>query len=62
MIVPKSSPSGDYTPTQRKIIDAQLDAAEKGPLHGPFTDGKQIAAYLKTFQAQRRGRSKTKNR
>ncbi|MBX3328569.1 MAG: AbrB/MazE/SpoVT family DNA-binding domain-containing protein, partial [Nitrospira sp.] len=62
MIVPKSTPADEYTPTQRKIIDAQLDEAEKGPLHGPFSDGKQIAAYMKTFQAQRRGKSKTKTR
>ena len=45
-----------------KVIDAQLDVAEKGALHGPFSDGKQIAAYVKAFQAQRAGKSKTKKR
>jgi antitoxin component of MazEF toxin-antitoxin module len=36
-IVPKL-PSGneEYTPKQRRAIDAQLRAAEKGPFHGPF--------------------------
>ncbi len=62
MIVPKSRPADEYTPAQRKIINAQLDKAEKGQLHGPFKDGKQIAAYLRKFQAERRGKSKTKTR
>jgi len=62
MIVPKSPTADEYTPEQRKSIDAQLDEAEKGALHGPFRDGKQIAAYVKAFQAQRTGKSKTKKR
>src|SRR5258707_10713769 len=43
----------EYTPEQRRIIDARLNAAEKTPLHGPFKDGKEIAAYVKSFTAQR---------
>ena len=62
-IIPKLPTADDeYTPEQRKIIDAQLDEAEKGPLHGPFSDGKEIASYLKGFKAQRGGKSKTKTR
>ena len=43
----------EYTPEQRRIIDTRLKAAEKTPLRGPFKDGNEIAAYLKTFKAQR---------
>lgn len=43
----------EYTPKQRRVIDARLKAAEKTPLHGPFKDGEEIAAYLKTLKAQR---------
>jgi AbrB family looped-hinge helix DNA binding protein len=43
----------EYTADQRRIIDARLKSAEKTPLHGPFKDGQEIAAYLKTFKAQR---------
>lgn len=62
MIVPKSTPADEYTPEQRRVIDAQLDEAEKGSLHGPFRDGKQIAAYVKVFKAQRADKAKTKTR
>ena len=50
----------EFTAEQRRIIDARLKAAEKTALHGPFKDGKEIAAYLKTFKAQ--GSSKSKPR
>ena len=49
---------GEYTPEQRRIIDARLKAAEKTPLHGPFKDGNEIANYLKTFKAQRSAKRK----
>ena len=52
-ILPKLPAADEYTPEQRRIIDARLKAAEKTPLHGPFKDGKEIAAYLKSFTAQR---------
>ena len=32
---------------QRRIINARLDEAEKGPFHGPFKDGAEVAAFLK---------------
>jgi hypothetical protein len=41
--------AAEYTPDQRRAIDARLKAAEKTPLHGAFKDGREIAAYLKTF-------------
>jgi len=44
----------EYTPEQRRIIDARLREAEKGPFHGPFKNGAEVAAFLKkTIKAQR---------
>jgi AbrB family looped-hinge helix DNA binding protein len=37
----------EYTPEQRRIINARLDEAEKGPFHGPFKGGAEVAAFLK---------------
>lgn len=46
----------EYTPAQRRIIDARLRAAKKTPLHGPFKDGKEIAAYVKPLKARRKSK------
>jgi hypothetical protein len=46
-LVPKLATAVDeYTPEQRRIINARLDEAEKGPFYGPFT-ANQAAAFLK---------------
>jgi len=37
----------EYTPEQRRIINARLDEAEKGPFHGPFKNAAEVAAFLK---------------
>ena len=37
----------EYTAEQRRMIDARLREAEKGPFYGPFKDGAEIAAFLK---------------
>jgi len=37
----------EYTPEQRRIIDARLAKAEKGPFFGPFKNGAEVAAFLK---------------
>jgi len=37
----------EYTPEQRRIVNARLDKAEKGPFHGPFKNGAGVAAFLK---------------
>jgi len=37
----------DYTPEQRRVINARLDEAENGPFHGPFKNGAEVAAFLK---------------
>ena len=48
----------EYTPEQRRIIDARLDEAEKGPFYGPFT-AKEATAFLKrTLKTSRRARPK----
>jgi bifunctional DNA-binding transcriptional regulator/antitoxin component of YhaV-PrlF toxin-antitoxin module len=47
-IIPKPSTADDeYTPEQRRIIDAQLDEAEKGPFHGPFNTADEMVAHMK---------------
>jgi hypothetical protein len=57
------SAAGEYTPEQRRAMDARLKAAEKTPLHGPFKDGKEIAAYLKNLKkAQRSAEPKVQMR
>jgi hypothetical protein len=44
----------EYTPEQRRTINARLDEAEKGPFYGPFT-AKEATAFLKeTLKATRR--------
>lgn len=46
-IVPKASSVDDeYTPAQRRVIDAQLDDAEKGPFHGPFNTADEAITFL----------------
>jgi bifunctional DNA-binding transcriptional regulator/antitoxin component of YhaV-PrlF toxin-antitoxin module len=39
---------GEYTPEQRRIVDAQLDQAEKGPFHGPFETAAEAIAHMKS--------------
>jgi bifunctional DNA-binding transcriptional regulator/antitoxin component of YhaV-PrlF toxin-antitoxin module len=47
-IVPKLPNADDeYTPDERRGIDAQLDEAEKGPFHGPFNTAGEMIAHLK---------------
>src|SRR5258708_7592722 len=36
----------EYTPEQRRIIDAQLDEAEKGPFHGPFDSADEMITHI----------------
>jgi AbrB family looped-hinge helix DNA binding protein len=37
----------EYTPAQRRVIDAKLAKAKKGPYHGPFDTAKQTIAFLR---------------
>ena len=46
-IIPKlPSADDEYTPEQRRGIDAQLDEAEKGPFHGPFNTANEAIDFL----------------
>jgi len=60
-ILPKL-PSADeeYTPAQRRIIDAQLDKAEKGPFYGPFNTVDDMIAHLKGEVKRRRAIKRSK--
>jgi bifunctional DNA-binding transcriptional regulator/antitoxin component of YhaV-PrlF toxin-antitoxin module len=40
----------EYTPAQRRLINARLAEAEKGPYYGPFKDGAEVAAFLRKKQ------------
>src|SRR5437016_8373143 len=37
----------EYTPAQRRVIDARLAKAEKGPFHGPFSTADEAIAHMK---------------
>jgi AbrB family looped-hinge helix DNA binding protein len=50
----------EYTPTQRRMIDAQLDEAEKGPFHGPFSTAGEMIAHMKGELKKRAALKKTK--
>ena len=43
----RSSLDDEYTAKQRRIIDEQLDEAEKGPFRGPFNSTEVMIADLK---------------
>ena len=51
-IVQAGFPNADdeYTPSQRRKIDAQLREARKGPFYGPFKNGDDIALFLKAMK------------
>ena len=38
---------GEYTPEERRAINASLTESEKGPYYGPFKSGVEIAAFMK---------------
>jgi AbrB family looped-hinge helix DNA binding protein len=50
----------EYTPQQRRIINARLADAEKGPYYGPFKNGTDLASFLRReHQSSKRTKSKT---
>jgi bifunctional DNA-binding transcriptional regulator/antitoxin component of YhaV-PrlF toxin-antitoxin module len=63
-IIPKLPAADDkYTPEQRRMIDAELDEAAKGPFRGPFKTAGEMIAHLKrdlkaraTTKRSKRGR------
>jgi len=55
-IVPKLPVADDeYTPAQRRVIDARLRKARKGPYYGPFDSVDEMLASMKgkTLRATR---------
>jgi hypothetical protein len=39
--------SDEYTPAQRRIIDARLAEARKGPYHGPFETAEEAIRFIR---------------
>ena len=59
-IIPKlPSADDEYTPEQRRIIDAQLDEAAKGPYYGPFETADAAVKFLRTEIRKRKTKPKT---
>ena len=50
----------DYTPEQRRIINARLDKAEQGPRHGPFKTADEAIAHMKSQLKKRAATKKLK--
>jgi AbrB family looped-hinge helix DNA binding protein len=50
----------EYTPAQRRIVDAQLDEAEKRPFHGPFNTADEMITHMKGELKKRAAANKTK--
>src|ERR1035441_2247902 len=50
----------EYTPAQRRIIDAGLDKAEKGPSYGPFNTADEMIAHMKGELKKRAAAKKSK--
>jgi hypothetical protein len=54
------SADNEYTPAQRRVIDARLAKARKGPYYGPFeTADKAIAFLRKEIRTRKASRRKT---
>lgn len=59
-IIPKlPSADDENTPAQRRIVDAQLARARRGPYFGPFDTAGEMAAHMK---AELKKRAATKER
>jgi len=60
-ILPKLPTADDeYSPEQRRSIDAQLDEAEKGPFHGPFNTAAEMITHMKSQLKKRAAHKKAK--
>jgi len=60
-IVPKLPNADDeYTPAERRVIDAQLAEAEKGPFYGPFDTAEEMIAHMKSQLKKRAALRKVK--
>ncbi len=60
-VVPKLPPADDeYTPAQRRMIDARLAAAGKGPYYGPFKTADDAIAFLHKEVKRRKSMTRTR--
>ena len=60
-IIPELPAADDeYTPAQRRVIDAQLKEARKGPYYGPFDTAAQMIAHMKGELRKRAAAKKTR--
>src|SRR5438876_6509315 len=50
----------EYTPEQRRMIDARLDKAEKAPVHGPFNTAAEAISHMKAELRKRTAAKKLK--
>ena len=41
------APGEEYTPAQRRVIDARLAEARKGPYHGPFETAEEAIRFIR---------------
>ena len=60
-IIPKlPSADDEYTPAQRRVIDAQLEEAAKGPYYGPFETAQAAIKFLhQEIRKRKSSKSKT---
>lgn len=49
----------EYTPRQRRDVDAQLAIAQKGPFQGPFNSAKEMITHIEGTLNQRAASRKT---
>jgi AbrB family looped-hinge helix DNA binding protein len=60
-IIPKlPSADDEYTPEQRRVIDAEIAEARKGPYHGPFNTADEMIDHIKGELKKRAALKKTK--
>jgi AbrB family looped-hinge helix DNA binding protein len=52
------SAEDEYTPEQRRMINARLAESERGPYYGPFKSGAEVAAFLKKWKGNKPGKLK----
>jgi len=55
------SAADEYTPAQRRAIDAKLKAARKGPYYGPFDTADEMIAHMKGELRKRAAVKKSKS-
>jgi AbrB family looped-hinge helix DNA binding protein len=62
-IIPKlPSADDEYTPEQRRTIDAGIAEARKGPYYGPFNTADEMIAHMKAELKKRAAAKKSKHR